>query len=623
MPEYEFSRPTLDHGIAVIKHHVALLPDAPGVYRMVNERGEILYIGKAKSLKRRVTNYTSPVRLPMRLQRMIGETVGMEFIHTHTEVEALLLESNLIKKHRPRYNILLKDDKSLPYIFISDDHDYPQLLKQRGSRNRKGFYYGPFAGGYAVTDTVETLQKAFQIRNCTDGYFAARTRPCLQYHIKRCTAPCVGLVSKEEYRDQVRDARDYLEGKSRIIQDRLVAQMATASDAQEYEKAAALRDRIKLLTSLQTTQNINISAADDMDVIALARREGKSCIQIFFFRKGQNFGNRPFFPTHAADDSDSDILAAFVMQFYNARPTPPLVLTSLEVTQKDLLCEALSTRSFQDHKVDILTPVRGQRKQLIQFAQRNADDALERFLIARKSDEVLLKDVAELFELEEIPRRIEVYDNSHISGTNMVGAMIVATPEGLQKSSYRKFNIRSSKQSDDYGMMREVLTRRFTRAMEEGADAVWPDLVLIDGGLGQLNAALEVCEELGVADKFTLVGIAKGEDRNAGREKFFRKDRPVFQLDEKSPVLHYLQRLRDEAHRFAIGTHRARRVGQLGVSVLDQIPGIGPKRKKALLLHFGSAHAVETAALVDLEKVEGVSKETARQIYGFFHEEKG
>jgi excinuclease ABC subunit C len=622
MPEYESDRPHLDKGVAVIKRQVELLPDSPGVYRMINEKADILYIGKAKSLKRRVANYTSPARLPMRLQRMIAETTSMEFIHTHTEVEALLLESNLIKKHRPRYNILLKDDKSLPYIFISADHDFPQMFKQRGSRTRKGYYYGPFAGGYAVTDTVETLQKAFQIRNCTDAYFAARTRPCLQYHIKRCTAPCVGLVSKEDYAAQVKDARDYLDGKSRAIQERLVHDMEQASAAQAYEKAAALRDRIKLLTSLQTTQNINIPLADDMDVIALARKENKSCIQIFFFRKGQNFGNRPFFPSHSQDDSDGDILAAFIMQFYASRPAPPLLVTSHEVTQSALLSEALSTRSFQDYKVNLASPVRGQKRELVDFALRNADDALERYLIARKSDEVLLQELTKLFELKDIPRRIEVYDNSHISGTNMIGAMIVASGEGFQKSSYRKFNIRQSGKADDYAMMREVLTRRFARALEEGDAATWPDLVLIDGGLGQLNAAIDVCAELNVLDKLTLVAIAKGEDRNAGRETFFMQDKAPFKLDETSPVLHYLQRLRDEAHRFAIGTHRAKRVGQLGVSVLDQIPGVGAKRKKALLHHFGSAKAVEGAALADLEKVGGVSKETARQIYSFFHEDK-
>lgn len=610
-----------DKGAALIRRLARTLPDAPGVYRMLDARGEILYIGKARSLRKRVLNYTNPAKLPVRLQRMIALTLDMIFVHTHTEVEALLLEANLIKKHKPRFNILLRDDKSFPYILLTGDHDFPLLTKHRGARKPAGDYYGPFASGQAVNDTLNTLQKAFMLRNCADTVFAQRQRPCLQYHIKRCTAPCVGLVSKEEYARQADDARAFLSGRSRDVQARLTESMQDASARMEYEEAARIRDRIRALTSIQAHQDINIEGIGDADVIALSRQEGRSCVQVFFFRAGQNFGNRPYFPRHVPEESSEDILGAFLAQFYENKPLPVEIIVGQAVTDKALLEEAFAARA--GGKVTIMIPQRGARKRMLDFVMQNARTALEQESLRQAGEKKLLEGVAALFGLADAPQRIEVYDNSHISGTNMVGAMIVAGPDGFMKNAYRKFNIRDAEASDDYGMMREVIGRRFSRTLREdkGPGAPdWPDLLLIDGGQGQLNAVRDVLAEIGLSEDVTIVAIAKGPDRNAGRETFFMPERVPFTLPPDDPVLHYLQRLRDEVHRFAIGTHRARRVKQISQSLLDDVPGIGARRKKALLLHFGSAQDVARAGITDLMAVEGISEAFARRIYEFFHE---
>lgn len=599
-------------GVYVIRGYVERLPATSGVYRMLGAKGEVLYVGKAKSLKKRVNSYTAVQKLPLRLQRMVAQTRSMEFIHTHTEVEALLLESNLIKELNPRYNILLRDDKSFPYIVIPAHHDFPQVLKHRGGKDKAGDYFGPFASAGMVNRTLLTIQKAFQLRNCTDGMFASRTRPCLQYHIKRCTAPCVGLVDRAEYGRQVDDARAFLSGESRKLLDDLGRRMQAHSQAMEFEQAAACRDKIRALQSLQAHQDINVPGVKDADVFALAYQGGQACVQVFFFRGGQNYGNRSYFPRHRPEDTGEEILSAMIAQFYQGKPVPREIMVSHEPEEKSLLEEALSVRA--GGKVVIGSPVRGQRLRLIEFALKNAAEALVRHMAENATQARLLDGVKDLFGLEDRPARIEVYDNSHISGTNMVGGMIVAGPDGFIKKAYRKFNIRKAAASDDYGMMREVLGRRFKNP-EEGE---LPDLVLIDGGQGQFGVAEEVLAEAGVLDRIVLIGIAKGPDRDAGREKFFMAGRPMFQLPERDPVLHYLQRLRDEAHRFAIGAHRTRRSMDISASPLDEIPGIGAKRKKALLLHFGSAKAVADAGLSDLEKVQGVSKAVAKKIYGHF-----
>lgn len=614
---------SLERGCALIREYTRMLPDSPGVYRMLNDKGDVLYVGKAKSLKKRVLSYTMPGRMIIRTQRMVALTTAMEFIHTHTEVEALLLEANLIKKFHPRYNVLLKDDKSFPYILLTGDHDYPTVTKHRGAKDRKGDYYGPFASAWAVNRTIHTLQRVFFLRNCTDSYFEQRKRPCLQYHIKRCTAPCVDYVTKEQYAEQVKEAKLFLSGESTEMQTRMAQAMESASEKQDYELAAKYRDRIRALSAVQVHQDINVTIEGDVDIVGIAQREGRSCVQVFFFRGGQNFGNRAFFPTHEPGEEAGEVLSSFVMQFYDMKEAPPDILTSHVLPEAKLMGEALSAREYQPKKVTICQPKRGTRQRLMDFVVRNAEDALQRHLTERKGDAVLLEGVAKLFGLEEPPQRIEVYDNSHISGTNMVGAMIVAGPEGFRKNAYRKFNIREADKSDDYGMMREVMSRRFGRAVKDGVDREgeeWPDLLLIDGGLGQLNTVADVLTELGVADDVVFVGIAKGEDRNAGREKFFLPARDMFQLPINDPVLHYLQRLRDEAHRFAIGAHRTRRKMQIGQSILDDIPGIGATRKRALLQYFGSAKSVQNAGLQDLEKVDGISKEVARKIYAHFHE---
>lgn len=613
----------LERGAEIIRAHVQTLPNAPGVYRMLNAAGDVLYVGKAVALKRRVVNYTQTAQLPNRLKRMVAETANMVFVVTHTEVEALLLEANLIKKLKPRYNIQLRDGKSFSYILITDDHDYPQLLKYRGARSRKGQYFGPFASTHAVNGTVTILQRAFMLRTCSDSVFAQRTRPCLQYHIKRCTAPCVHKVSQEEYTQQVQQARDFMTGKSRHIQDRFGSLMQKASDELDFEMAASYRDRIKALTAIQSRQDINVSEVDDADVIALAQREGQSCVQVFFFRSGHNYGNRAYFPKHEKDETPEAILTAFLAQFYEDKPAAPVILISHQAKEISLLEEALSAREGATRRVKILRPERGTRRRLIDFVEKNASDALARHLLERAGDAAMLEGVAKLFGFEEPPRRIEVYDNSHISGTDMVGGMIVAGPEGFLKSGYRKFNIRDAEAGDDFAMMREVIMRRFRRVGVDGfgpGAEDWPDLLLIDGGQGQLSAVHETLVEIGIAQQVCVVAISKGPDRNAGREKFHMIGRDMFQLPEKDPVLHYLQRLRDEVHRYAIGTHRAKRIKKITSSPLDNIPGIGAQRKKALLLHFGSAQEVARAGINELQKVEGISQAVAEKIYNFFHE---
>ncbi|TXH34983.1 MAG: excinuclease ABC subunit UvrC [Rhodospirillaceae bacterium] len=669
----------LASGVAVIREKVRTLPGSPGCYRMLNAQGDVLYVGKAKDLKKRVTSYTQPYRQPMRLQRMIAETATMEFVTTHTEVEALLLEANLIKRYMPRYNVLLRDDKSFPYILITADHPAPQIAKHRGARNRPGEYFGPFASAGAVNRTIVALQRAFLLRPCSDSIFASRTRPCLQYQIKRCSAPCVKRISDEDYAELVREARDFLTGKSRDVQNRLAQEMQTASDALEFERAAKLRDRIQALTLIQSRQDINLIDIEEADIIAAVQEGGQSCIQVFFFRNGSNYGSRAYFPAHDKQAALPDILAAFMGQFYENKTPPRLILVSDMPAEATLLTEALSLRA--GGKVEIVEPKRGDKRKPVEHALLNAREALARRSAESSSQQKLMRGVATVFDLEQAPKRIEVYDNSHISGTNAYGAMIVAGPEGFLKNQYRKFSIRQHVEKkpgndnqgrtateepiateelavteepsgllqvaedaapdfsdptaitgipgltedivagDDYGMMRQVLMRRFGRALKEDPDrqrGTWPDLVLIDGGQGQLQAALDVFAELGITD-VALAAIAKGPDRNAGRERFFMPDRAPFSLDMKDPVLYYLQRLRDESHRFVIGTHRAKRSKQIGQSLLDEVPGIGAKRKKALLLHFGSARAVARAGLADLCEVEGISEAVARKIYDHFH----
>ena len=611
---------SLDTGIEVIKKAAKKLPDSPGVYRMLDEKGVVLYVGKAKSLNKRVLSYTRVNKLPVRLQRMVGLTKSMEFVYTNTEVEALLLESNLIKKHRPQFNVLLKDDKSFPYIYISTDKDFPQILKHRGAKSKKGEYFGPFTSGSAVNRTLNSLQRAFMLRNCTDSYFKARKRPCLQYHIKRCTAPCVGYVNQDQYDEQVAGVLEFLSGKSHDIQQKLAYKMQQASEDMEYELAARYRDRIRALSSIQSKQVINIQNIRDADIIGLVQDGGITCVQVFFFRGGQNFGNRPFFPKHDSQTPPDEIMSAFLAQFYEDKPVPKEVLVSHSPLDNDLLVEALEQKAGT--KVSVRRPQRGEGREVMEFALRNAQDALKRHLAERVSQKKVLIKVQELFGLDSPPERIEVYDNSHISGDNMVGAMIVATPDGFQKNAYRKFNIKSADKSDDYGMMREVIKRRFQRALgnDTAAGENWPDLILIDGGKGQLSSVLETLQELNIHYNVNVAAISKGPDRHAGREVIHFPDKTPVSLKKNNAALHYLQRLRDEAHRFAIGAHRARREKQLSRSSLDDIPGIGAKRKKALLHYFGSAREVERAALEDLQNVDGISETVAQKIYDYFHE---
>jgi excinuclease ABC subunit C len=613
-------------GVSVIEAQLRTLGNQPGVYRMLNAAGDALYVGKARNLRKRVATYTQLGRLPNRLQRMVAETAAMEVVSTNNEVEALLLEINLIKRLMPRYNVLLRDDKSFPYILITADHAAPQIAKHRGARNRPGRYFGPFASAGAVNSTIVALQRAFLLRNCSDSVFASRTRPCLQYQIKRCSGPCVGRIDPASYQALVEQAADFLSGRSSTVQQRLADSMQRASDALDFESAARYRDRIRALAQIQAHQDINVAGLEEADVIALHQVGGQTCVQVFFFRAGSNYGNRAYFPSHDRQLGAAPVLAAFIGQFYENKEVPKLILVSEPPAEAALLAEALSLKA--DRKVELLVPQRGGRRKLIDHALANAREALGRRVAENATQRRLLEGVAGVFGLDAPPGRIEVYDNSHIGGTNAYGAMIVAGPDGLVKSAYRKFTIaglagETPTPGDDYGMMREVLTRRFGRALKEDPErdrGTWPDLVLIDGGAGQLGVACEVMADLGIAD-VAVAGIAKGPDRDAGRERFFLPGRPPFSLDPKDPVLYFLQRLRDEAHRFVIGTHRAKRSRQIGQSPLDEIPGIGARRKKALLHHFGSARSVARAGLADLAAVAGISQAVAKRVYDHFHPE--
>ncbi|MBL4596893.1 MAG: excinuclease ABC subunit UvrC [Robiginitomaculum sp.] len=610
-------------GMALIAAHVRQLPNTPGVYRMLGEAGDLLYVGKAKQLKQRVKAYTKLDGHPRRIQRVISATHQMEFILTETETEALLLECNLIKRLKPRYNILLRDDKSFLHILIRKDHPVPQILTHRGRRKQRGEYFGPFASAGAVRRTLDTLQKAFLLRNCTDSMFESRTRPCMQFQIKRCAAPCTQEILPEDYAQLVAQASDFLRGKSSKLNEKLNQDMAEAAEAHDYEKAGDLRDRIRALATITANQNVNPLHITNADIIAIEIISGISCVRVFFFRAGQNWGERAFFPRHDTDASAEDILEAFLGQFYENKTPPGLVLVNLDVPGNALLAEALSVRAGRN--VKIVRPKQGEKAKLVQNACVNAKNALERRLAASASRARQMTGVQELFDLPALPVRIETYDNSHISGTHAVGAMIVAGPEGFEKAQYRKFNIKNQalNPGDDFGMMQEVLTRRFSRlALEmEAGTANVPDLVILDGGAAQLSAAIQVLEGLGLQGKINLVGIAKGADRDAGREQFFVPGKPPFRLPHNDPVLYFLQQLRDEAHRYAIGVHRQKRAGALVRSVLDGIPGVGPLRKKALLAHFGSAKQASGASLADLEAVKGLSKQTARTIYDWFHEQ--
>jgi excinuclease ABC subunit C len=612
-----------ESGLAKLTGFVKNFPHKPGVYRMINAAGDVLYVGKAKNLKKRTSSYLQVERMPLRLQRMVFETEVCEVVITHTEAEALLLESNLIKQLKPRYNILLRDDKSFPFIMIAGGHEYPRIVKHRGARTKGNEYFGPFASATAVNQTLTTLQKVFLLRSCNDTVFSNRSRPCLLYQIKRCAAPCVGHIGKDDYADLVRQSREFLSGDSRAIQDEMARHMDSASQAQNYEKAAIYRDRIRAMTAVQAHQDINLMSVGEADVIALHRAGGQSCVQVFFFRGGQNFGNRAYFPLHAADDTDAEILEAFVGQFYDSFPPPKDVLLNAETPNQAVLAEALTIKAGRNVAINV--PQRGDRRKLVDHAAVNAREALLRRMAENTAQRKLLEGVANVFSLAAPPERIEVYDNSHISGTNMVGAMVVAGPSGPMKNAYRKFNIKTQDLApgDDYGAMREVLTRRFARAQKEDPErklGQWPDLVLLDGGQGQLNAGLKVLADLGIND-LCVAGIAKGPDRNAGREQFFMPDREAFQLPPNHPVLYFLQRLRDEAHRFAITAHRAKRSKAIGQSLLDEVTGIGAARKKALLRHFGSAKDVAAAGLKDLQSVTGISAATAKKIYDHFHPE--
>ncbi len=610
----------LARGVETIRAVVKTLPPSPGVYRMLNAKGDALYVGKARNLKNRVTNYTNVTGLSNRIRRMIAETVTMEIVTTHTEVEALLLEINLIKTLMPRYNVLLRDDKSFPYILLRSEHPVPQLTKHRGARKEGGEYFGPFASAGAVNRTITALHRAFLLRSCSDNVFQTRTRPCLQYQIKRCSAPCVDRIEPDEYLKLVDEARAFLTGRSGEIKARLAAEMMAAADKLDFETAAQIRNRIRAFSHVQSEQNINIEGLADADVIAAHMEGGNTCIQVFFFRGGQNFGNRAYFPSHDKQLELPEVMAGFIGQFYENKPTPPLILLSDEPAECELLAEALGTAA--SHKVQLAVPQRGDKRKLVEHALANAKEALARKLADSSSHKKLLEGVAQIFELDAPPQRIEIYDNSHIQGTNAIGGMVVAGPEGFMKSAYRKFNIKGDLVAgDDYAMMREVLERRFARALKEDPErdrGQWPDLVLIDGGAGQLSVAEEVLQQLAIED-LPIASIAKGPDRNAGRERFFVPGKPPFSLEPRDPVLYFLQRLRDEAHRFAIGTHRARRQKAIGQSPLDEVAGIGPARKKALLHHFGSAREVARAGLNDLEQAPGISSTVAKKIYDHFH----
>jgi excinuclease ABC subunit C len=666
---------SLAAGRAAILHYTKVAPSRPGVYRMLDGRGDVLYVGKAKNVKKRVAAYARPTGLDTRIERMIAATRTIEFVVTRTETEALLLEANLIKRLRPRFNVVLRDDKSFPYILITSDHWAPQILKHRGARTRPGHYYGPFASVWAVNRTINALQRAFLLRSCSDPFFEGRTRPCLLYQIKRCSAPCTKEIDFPDYSGLVREANDFLSGRSKKVKDQLADEMEKASVALDFESAAIYRDRLAALSAIQSHQGVNPRGVEEADVFAVYQQGGFSCVEVFFFRTGQNWGNRAYFPKADRSLSAEEVLSAFLAQFYDDRPPPRLILVSHAIADRALLAEALCTKV--GHKIEIVPPLRGEKKDLVEHALANAREALGRKLAETSSQEKLLRQLADTFVLPKVPRRIEVYDNSHIQGSNAVGAMVVAGLEGFRKNQYRKFNIRSAELTpgDDFAMMREILTRRFKRLLAEapnkewpragiasplegeadpaqpdregglrldataatplpvppsqGAreehmstegqdDSSWPDLLLIDGGQGQLTAAREVLAGLGI--EVPVVAIAKGPDRDAGRETFFVPGRDSFKLPPRDPVLYFVERLRDEAHRFAIGSHRARRKRDLREAGLQEIAGIGPTRKRALLLHFGTLKAIERASLTDLMKVEGISAETARRIYAFFHD---
>jgi excinuclease ABC subunit C len=613
--------PDLDAGIAAIRNVWQTLPIKPGVYRMHDARGDVLYVGKARALKNRVSNYTQVDRLPNRLRRMVAQTRSMTIVTTNSEAEALLLEAQLIKRYRPAYNVLLRDDKSFPFILLRADHAYPRIQKHRGARRHKGNYYGPFASAGSVNQTLNALQKLFLLRSCNDSFFARRDRPCLLYQIKRCSAPCVDRISAPAYEELVDDAKAFLSGKSTAVQTKLAAQMEAAAEGLDFESAAIMRDRLKALTFIQGSQAINAEGVGDADIFALAAKSGAMCIQAFFIRGGQNWGHRSFFPVHTADVPEDEVLASFMIQFYEDVPPPRTILVDREPAEAALLADALGERA--GGKVVIAVPQRGDRVRLIAQASRNAVEALERRQAESTTQGKLLQEVADLFELAEPPKRIEIYDNSHIQGTNALGAMVVAGPEGFLKGQYRKFNIKNpdTAPGDDFAMMREVMERRFGRAMEEDPDrdkGQWPDLVLIDGGKGQMSAVKGVLDEMGVED-VPLIGVSKGPDRHAGRETFHFPDGREFTLPVNAPVMFYLQRLRDEAHRFAIGAHRNKRSKAITASPLDEVPGIGPARKKAMLMHFGTARAVRDASLEDLARAPGVSEAVARVVYDFYH----
>ena len=626
MPSSESSKPfhkdakAAAHGPELIADFVSRLPYKPGVYRMFDEHGNVLYVGKAKSLKKRVSAYTSYKRHPIRIQRMIRATHDMEFVVCGSETEALLLEASLIKRLKPRYNILLRDDKSFPYILVRKDHPAAQITKHRGARNIKGDYYGPFASAGAVNRTLDTLQRAFRLRNCSDSIYDSRTRPCMLHQIKRCSAPCTGEIELEDYAELIGDAEDFLTGKSAALRQRLQGQMSDASADLNFEKAAELRDRLHAMSQVSgASGGINSTTFDEGDVIAIHSEGGQSCVQVFFYRSGQNWGNNSYFPRHTKEDDTADVIDAFIAQFYLNKPIPKNIFVNQTLPNRELLESGLSERSGRNIKIS--KPARGEKKMLVKRAVKNAQEALARKMAETASQQRLLKELQEVFGLDDMPNRIEVYDNSHIQGSNAVGAFIVAGAEGFRKKEYRTFNIKDieTEPGDDYGMMREVFRRRFSRLMKDD-QLEWPDVVLIDGGKGQLSVVKETMDELGATERTTLVAIAKGPDRNAGRETFFMPGRAPFTMPPKTPALYYLQRLRDEAHRFAIGTHRAKRKKQMITNPLDGITGIGPGRKKALLAHFGSAKAVKTAAVEDLALVEGVSSKLAKQIYDYFNE---
>ena len=607
-------------GHEVIQAYLNTLDGSPGVYRMLDHESRVLYVGKARNLRARVSNYARLSGHSGRIARMISMTTSMMFLTTRTETEALLLEQNLIKQLKPKFNVLLRDDKSFPNILVTAEHDYPQIKKHRGAKKEKGSYYGPFASAGAVNRTLNQLQRVFLLRDCSNSMFESRTRPCLQFQIKRCSAPCVGKISPTDYQQTVSDAEKFLNGKSTDIQGRLAKDMALASEEMEFERAAALRDRIKALTQVQTTQGINPKGVSEADIIALHLDSGQACVQVFFIRANQNWGNHDYYPRVGPDVDAAEVLEAFVGQFYDTREPPKQVILSNDIENLDLMADALSIKLGR--KVEVLVPKRGEKADLVDGAMRNARESLARKMAETASQVRLLKGVAEAFDLPASPKRIEVYDNSHISGTNAVGGMIVAGPEGFMKNQYRKFNIKGEDitPGDDFGMMKEVLTRRFKRLIKEDPDrerGMWPDLLLIDGGAGQVSAVREIMQKYGVGD-IPMVGVAKGEDRDAGKEEFYRTGQRPFALRHNDPVLYFIQRMRDEVHRFAIGTHRAKRSKAIGATPLDDIAGVGAARKRAMLAHFGSAKAVARANLADLEAVNGVSKALAQKVYDYF-----